>query len=188
MKSYLITDPIHYSNKRKIFKKKLNIALKKNKISYACFRDKTTKNNKKLAKTFIILCKKYGIKKTYINSDYILAKKLGAHGVHLRSDQFNEIRKVKKLNLDIIISCHTHNDINLAKKYGITKITYSPIFYTPNKGKPKGIKNLKKTIKKFPNIKIIALGGIISNKEISLLKKNKIFAYSSIRYFTKKFN
>ena len=55
-------------------------------------------------------------------------------------------------------------------------VTYSPIFTTPNKGSPKGCKDLKKIVQSI-NIPVIALGGINeSNYKMLWLTKVKGFA------------
>ena len=104
-------------------------------------------------------------------------------GIHLNSSQFNEIEKVKKLNLFTIISCHNFDELEKASKLGLNFVTYSPIFDTPNKGEPKGINNLDETIKKFPNLNIIALGGIISDNQVKQIEKTSAYGFASIRYF-----
>ena len=48
----------------------------------------------------------------------------------------------------IICACIKPREIRLSKiieKFGADYATFSPIFLTPNKGKPKGIKELKET-------------------------------------------
>ena len=57
--------------------------------------------------------------------------------------------------------------------YQADAVTYSPIFETPNKGLPKGIKALNEVINKYPNINIIALGGIINDEQIEQISKMK---------------
>ena len=183
MKSYLITDPKYYTNNPLQFQKNLEKSFLNHQIDMACFRDKSSENFKELATLFIKSCKKNHIQETFINSNYILAKQLNATGVHLTSTQFDCIEKAKGLGLKVIISCHTENEINLAIKNGAEIITYSPIFPTPNKGEPKGIKNLQNVCERY-SIPIIALGGIIDDTQIETLKKQtQCFGFASIRYF-----
>ena len=82
-----------------------------------------------------------------------------------------------------IISCHNYKDIEEALKYHINAVTYSPIFETPNKGEPKGLSKLRETIQVFEDLDIIALGGIINDKQIEQIKKTDAFGFASIRYF-----
>ena len=183
MKKYLITDPLYYTNDLTKFKNTLENTLKKKNIDIACFRDKSSKNYEELAKVFISLCKKYKINTILLNSDYKLAHRLGAHGVHLNSKQFNKIQEAKKLNLTTIISCHNEDEIQKAINFSSDMITYSPIFNTPNKGDPKGIEVLKKVLETYPKTKIIALGGIIKDSQIQEINECKAYGFASIRYF-----
>lgn len=183
MKKYLITDPLYYTNNEKLFANKLEKTLLNNKIDIACFRDKESSNFENLAKIFVDICKEHKVEKILINSDYNLAKQLGANGVHLNSQQFNQISQAKSLDLYVIISCHNLDDIEQAQKYYANCITYSPIFDSPNKGKAKGISMLKEAIKIYEDMDIIALGGIISKEQIKQISNTKAYGFASIRYF-----
>lgn len=183
MKQYLITDPKYYSNNPLLFKKNLLRALKNHHIEMACFRDKESLNYEELAKVFVETCKENNIETILLNERIELAKKLGASGVHLTSQQFKQIPNAKKMDLYTVISCHSYEDIEKAQKLFVNAVTYSPIFPTPNKGEPKGIEKLKHAVNLYEDINIIALGGIISNKHIQQLKDTKAYAFASIRYF-----
>jgi len=183
MIKYLITDPKYYTNDEKKFEEILINVLNKHQIEIACFRDKESSNFEELAKIFIKICKEKNIKKILLNGDYLLAHKLNATGVHLTSTQFDDILKAKKLGLYVIISCHTLEEIQKAIEYHADAITYSPIFETPNKGIPKGIESLNKAVDKYSDIDIIALGGIINEKQIEQISKTKAYGFASIRYF-----
>ena len=183
MMKYLITDPKYYTNDEKKFEEILINVLDKQQIDIACFRDKESENFENLAKIFIKICKEKDIKKILLNGDYLIAHKLNASGVHLTSTQFYDISKAKELGLYVIISCHTFEDIEKAIINQADAVTYSPIFETPNKGFPKGIKALKEVINNYPNINIIALGGIINETQIERISKTKAYGIASIRYF-----
>ncbi|QKF68205.1 thiamine phosphate synthase (TMP-TENI domain) [Arcobacter venerupis] len=182
-KNYLITDPKYYSNNKELFKENLTKALKNHKIDLACFRDKSSSNFKELALIFIETCKKFNIEKILLNGDYLLSHELKANGVHLTSTQFDKIKEAKELGLYVIISCHSLSDIQIALDNKVDAVTYSPIFETPNKGEPKGIIALEEAIYKYPNINIIALGGIINEEQIMQISKTKAYGIASIRYF-----
>ena len=183
MIKYLISDPKYYTNNEKKFEEVLINTLNKQTIDIACFRDKESGNFQNLAKIFIKICKEKNIKKILLNGDYLLAHKLNASGVHLTSTQFDDISKAKELGLYVIISCHTFEDIQKAINNQANAVTYSPIFETPNKGTPKGIEVLKEVVDKYTNINIIALGGIINDKQIEQISKTKAYGFASIRYF-----
>jgi len=121
--------------------------------------------------------------KRFLHSDIELAKELNADGIHLKSDQMIEIVKAKKYALYTVISTHTMDEALLAKKLGADAITYSPIFYTPHKGKPKGIEKLKALVEAV-DIPVIALGGIVDKTHVDkLLCVPNLFGFASIRYF-----
>ena len=182
-KKYLITDPKYYSNDLTLFKQNLSNILKSKEVDIACFRDKQSKKFEELASIFVDVCKSFHIDKILINTDYKLAHKLNASGVHLNSTQFHKIKTAKDLGLYTIISCHTFEDIKKAKELNIDAVTYSPIFETPNKGKPKGIVGLNDVLKEFPDLKIIALGGIINDSQIKEISQTSAYGFASIRYF-----
>ncbi len=183
MKSYLITDPKYYRDLES-FEKYLIKIYQKHKPSFASFRDKKNKNFDLYAQKFVKISKLFGIEKILINNSIDTALKYNAHGVHLTSSQFNEIEYAKKLGLYVIISTHSKKEAKLAQMLGADAITYSPIFYTPNKGEPKGIENLKSLLKEI-SIACFALGGIVTQKEVDLCKQSGCYGFASIRYFVK---
>jgi thiamine-phosphate pyrophosphorylase len=183
LKYYLITDPKYYTNDIVLFEKNLRHTLENKKVDIACFRDKQSENYEELAKIFIKTCKEFNIKEILLNTHYELAFKLNATGVHLNSTQFDEIQIAKDLNLNVIISCHSFEDIKKAKSLKCNAVTFSPIFPTPNKGEPKGILKLQEAINLYKDINIIALGGIINQEQIKQIEKTKAYAFASIRYF-----
>lgn len=180
--SYLITDPKYYTNDPKRFREKLIKTLNDSKVDMACFRDKESSNFEELATIFVQTCKDFGIETILINSDFELASKLDATGVHLTSTQFDKIREAKDKNLYVIISCHSFDEIKKAQNLHANAVTFSPIFDTPNKGQAKGI-NLLKEATHLYDIDIIALGGIVNDEEIKKIKQAKAKGFASIRYF-----
>lgn len=183
--SYLITDPLEYGKSIEKFTTTLTNTLSKYKVDILCFRDKETLNIEELAKTCLTISKQFNIKKVLINSNIDLAIKLGFDGVHLTSLQFDKIQVSKQKSLFTIISCHTEDEVNIAKINGADCITYSPIFYKENKGLPKGIKKLTNIVEKYQTsqFNIIALGGIIDENHLEKIKKTNSAGFASIRYF-----
>lgn len=174
MKSYMIVSSKEIDG--------LETKLKKCHADYIVFRDKKTLEYTKKAVEFLDICNKFNGLKAFLHQDICLAKKLCATGVHLTSKQFDEIKYAKNLDLEVIISTHTHKEALEAWKLGADAITYSPIFTSPGKGEPKGIDDLKELLQKC-DINIFALGGIISQEQIYELEKTGIFGFASIRYF-----
>lgn len=184
--NYLITDPKYYSDEKEKFSEVLDNSLQKHNVSVASFRDKQSSNIEELAQVFLTICKKHNIEKKILNSDIELALKLNFDGVHLTSKQFDKIKECKEKGLFVIISCHDLDEASKAYELGADAITYSPIFYTPFKGKPKGCEALKSLVEKL-DIKreffIIALGGIIALEQIEQIKTTGANGFASIRYF-----
>ena len=178
MIAYAITDPSTLSFKS--LERDLNkFSIKSDIIVY---RDKKSKNYKQNAKLFIKEARKYPFQKILLHTDLKLAIDLKADGIHLTSQQLNDIKIAKKSHLFVIISTHTQNEALKAEELGADMITYSPIFNTPNKGEPIGLKALS-DLYKIINIPIIALGGIITKEHIKSCKENGASGFASIRYF-----
>ena len=152
------------------------------KVDMIVYRDKSTNHYQQNASLFLAEAKKYNFSKILLHSDYNLAHKLKADGIHLTSSQFSDIKKAKDLGLFVIISTHSLEEALEAQKLGVDLVTFSPIFATPNKGEPKGIEELKKVVSKL-SIGVIALGGIVSCEQIEACRKSGAFGFASIRYF-----
>jgi len=149
---------------------------------FILYRDKDNINYHVEARKFIKLCLEVKNLNCFLHQDVELAKELGANGVHLTSSQFEKIEYAKSLNLEVIISTHSFEEVQIAGEKGADYVTYSPIFASPNKGEPKGIDNLKRLLQKT-DMKIFALGGIVEQKEVDLIKKSGVYGFASIRYF-----
>jgi len=181
MIAYAITDPSTL-NFQTLERDILNFA---NKAEMIVYRDKSTSIYKTNSKQFIFESKKYKFSKILLHTDYKLAHKLGADGVHLNSRQFNDIVEAKASGLFVIISTHTIKEALNAQTLGVDMITFSPIFTTPNKGEPKGTDELQKLVEQL-SIPVIALGGIVTKEQIELCQKSGAEGFASIRYFTNK--
>ncbi len=182
MYSYAITDPTYYAETPKELQESLENLLSKKSADFICFRDKTTSQYAFLAEIFLLACKKMNFKKSLLHGNVELSIKLGAYGVHLTSQQLNQITHAKSHGLFCVVSTHSEEEIVLAQKLGADAVTYSPIYATPDKGIPKGLQELKSIVSKF-DIKIIALGGIIEDKQLLEIEKSGAYAFASIRYF-----
>ncbi len=183
LNKYLITNPSSYQDEQS-FREYINNL---NGFDYILYRDKANINYRKFAKIFLDTLIHRGEEKFLVHQDIDLAKELGSFGVHLNSKQFNMIQQAKKFNLFTIISCHSIREIQLANELRADAVTFSPIFTTPNKGEPKGVDKLQEVVKQFPQMKIFALGGIVSEFEVAKLNKiDGLFGFSSIRFWVSK--
>ncbi len=181
LNAYFISDPSYYHDITS-FASYLDKVFSRNEIDYACFRDKISLDILPYAKTFLTYAKRYKIKNILINTHINLAFELGFDGVHLNSRQFDQIQNAKEKKLLTIISTHRLDEVLNAQEKGADGVTLSPIFATPDKGKPQGITFLKQVLKKS-SIDIFALGGVVSKEEIALLSHTKVYGFASIRYF-----
>ena len=99
MKSYLITSRDFYSDKRDIFREKLHSQLAKHRPDFALFRDKESADYETLAEDFLDVCAAFESTKAFLHRDIKLAQTLGAKGVHLSSDMFEQITNAKAAGL-----------------------------------------------------------------------------------------
>jgi len=182
MKKYLITSREFYTDTPAVFRSILHEQLRKHFPDFVLYRDKHNPNYKLQAEHFMEVCNQFEGIKSFIHEDIGLAKKLHVSGVHLPSKSLEDIPKAKDVGLEVIVSTHTYAEVLKAQELGADMVTYSPIFASPNKGEPKGIDDLKKLVSKV-DIDIFALGGIISEKQIELIKESGAYGFASIRYF-----
>jgi len=184
MKKYLITSTSYHTQDTKKFAQILKAQIEKEKPDFVLFRDKENEEYDVLAEVFVEVCKPYTYLKYFLHSNANLAKELHASGVHLTSTQSQKIKYAKSLGLEVILSTHTVDEVLQAEKEGVDYVTYSPIFESPDKGTPKGVENLQDLLRKT-NVKVFALGGIVTQKEIETLQNTDVFGFASIRYFQK---
>lgn len=182
MNKYLITSREFYTETPALFRDILRKQFTKHAPDYALYRDKANPNYNTQASCFVELCSEFEGIKSFIHRDVDLAKELDATGVHLTSTQFDKIEYAKSLGLKVIISTHTHDEVLKAEKLGADAVTYSPIFFSPGKGEPKGVDDLKELLDKC-SIKVFALGGIVEDEQIAKIEKTEAFGFASIRYF-----
>ena len=181
MKQYLITDPQYYNN----FELTLNNALKEHQPEFACFRDKRQINHDEKVHSFIKIGRKFKDTKLIIHSHLELAIKYKSDGLHVASSDFKAIEHAKDKNLFVVASTHSIKEAQIAVKLGADAITFSPIFATPGKSEPVGLVKLKEIID-IIGAPIFALGGIITDAQISALEEVEPYGFASIRYFLPK--
>jgi len=178
MIAYAICDSstLDFSNLQKSLQKLSEIS------NIIVYRDKQNPNYTKNAIDFIFIAKKYPFYKILLHTDIDLAFKLKADGVHLQSNQFDEIVYAKSKGLFVIISTHTVEEALSAEFLGADMITISPIYSSPNKGKSIGITKLQEVVNSI-NIPVIALGGILAMEQIEECQNAGAYGFASIRYF-----
>ena len=182
MNSYLITDPAFYGTTTEALKANLSSVILRHHPDFICFRDKQSSDYAALAAAFLQVCKEHGSTKALLHSDWKLAARLGACGVHLTSQQFEQIEAAKKAGLYVVVSTHSEGEILLAEKKGADAVTYSPVFPSPGKGNPLGLEDLKERVAKIA-INIFALGGIVTPAQVNEVERTGCYGFASIRYF-----
>jgi thiamine-phosphate pyrophosphorylase len=153
------------------------------KATMIVYRDKQNSDYEKSATLFLKQAK--GFEKVLIHTDYSLASKLHADGVHLKSTQLADIKKAKDLALFVVVSTHSLNEAKSAESLGADMITFSPVFNTPNKGKAVGIEELKNIISSV-SIPVLALGGVVTQEQIVSCEEVGAKGFASIRYYASK--
>jgi thiamine-phosphate pyrophosphorylase len=131
------------------------------------------------------VCKitKYSNTKVLVNDRADIALAVNADGVHLTSKSIPTeiIRQNFPKEFIIGVSTHSLATAQKAQINGANFITYSPIFYSPNKGEPQGLKNLHEICKKLESFPVIALGGVDETNYLDILK-NGASGWAAIRF------
>lgn len=182
MKRYLITDPAYYTTDPTSFTAILNRSLIKYAPDFVCFRDKSEGDKKELLGAFASRLKDKE-SKALINGSLELALEYGVDGVHLQSLQQALIQKAKAESLLVIVSCHSAKEAVSAFEKGADFVTISPVFETPHKGAPLGIKAFSDILTRVDKRRVFALGGIDNDEKVAQIEKLGVFGFASIRYF-----
>jgi len=182
MKKYCISDPHFYTSNPTQFIEKLLHVKTLHQPDYICLRDKKTIDYASLAHALFGVQDRFEGTKLYLHTNFLLASRIGFCGVHLPSYLIEDISRAKALNLEVVFSAHSLEDALRAQDLGADAITMSPIFETPNKGKPLGLEKLKEINDKI-FIKCFALGGIINDTQVRACEESGVYGFASIRYF-----
>jgi len=109
------------------------------------------------------LCQHYNVP-FIINDDVELALKLNADGIHVGQDDLNiDSFRSRAIGKIIGVSVHTIAELEQAISSGADYVGIGPIFKTASKKDampPAGIMFLQKARRKYPNVPIVAIGGI----------------------------
>ena len=167
MLKYMITDP-------KFSMDEIKKAVIKHNPDFVCYRNKLYYDENEIIE-FAKFAKKYS--KLIINYDSLKNKNLLKYfdGIHFPSSKLDEIKKYDTLTI-----ASTHNISEVKKACAADYITFSPVFNS--KGRVGvGIEKLNEITTFHHNV--LALGGIVSNKEVEIIKNSKAKGFASIRYF-----
>ena len=180
MIAYAITDPStldfnYLQRDLERFSKKASMIVYRDKLG-----DKSDVNMK--AVDFVEAAKGFAFEKVLIHGDYILTNIAEADGVHLTSQQLDEIPAAKAKELFVVVSTHTIEELKKAEKLGADMATFSPVFETPGKGVPLGVDVLKRMTSQV-KIPILALGGVVTEDQVAACERSGAIGFASIRYF-----
>ena len=112
-----------------------------------------------------------------VSQDVRLSRALALDGVHLTSRQLHLLQRLKRR---AIVSTHDERELAFARRHRAQAATFSPIFATPGKGVPKGLRRLRKVATRYP---LIALGGIVTERHVVRIERTGAMGFASIRYF-----
>ncbi|MGE4294402.1 MAG: thiamine phosphate synthase [Campylobacterales bacterium] len=184
MKRYLITDPDYFPRHGAGFARAFSAAFRLRHPHFCCLRDKNNPDYPRLARRFLRQGSRFKTS-LLLHGDWRLAKRLGARGVHLPESRRRSIGAARRAGLLTVCSCHTPADVRRALQQGAHYATLSPVYDSPGKGRALGAQFLKGCDAKIKP-RIIALGGIVSMRQIDEIQAAGIGIFASIRYFVQK--
>lgn len=177
---YLITDPDHYPQDLENFSIVLQDTLLRHNPTHICYRDKTTFSSDK-ARLVVSICKEHNIC-SVINGDIDSAALFKADAVHLSSSRHGMIAEAKRAVKKVIASCHTLSEVQNCIESGADMVTLGPVFQTPDKPILFDIDSFADACELYPK-KLLALGGIVDDKQLRAVGSTKAAGFASIRYF-----
>jgi thiamine-phosphate pyrophosphorylase len=118
-----------------------------------------------------------------INGRYDIAIATGADGVHLTSNSLPTaiVRERTHDNFLIAVSTHAKDEVMRSRGDGADLAVYGPIFFTPDKGEPKGSEGLRDVCSAVGDFPVVALGGIDEKNSTEVIDAGAA-GYAAIRY------
>ena len=115
------------------------------------------------ARDCLALCRQYGVP-FLVNDDVALALKLDAEGVHIGQDDGDVAATRARIAHKILgVSAHSVEEVHSAEAAGADYVGLGPIYSTVSKADantPTGLVWLEEARAAFPNLPIVAIGGI----------------------------
>ncbi|MRI83177.1 MAG: hypothetical protein C6I00_02025 [Nitratiruptor sp.] len=116
-----------------------------------------------------------------LSGNFPLARRFALPCFHAPGNQLQVAKRARRAGWLTIYSAHTLQELRKAKGARIHLITYSPIFPTPNKGAPLGLKALRRA--SYVSKNLLALGGILHERQIRQAHRHGARGAAAIRYF-----
>lgn len=184
---YLITDgaamPQNFKEKKIEILELVKIAVQKN-VSFVQVREKRLPARMvfEIVSNAVKISRASGTK-ILVNDRADIALAANADGVHLTAKSLSAatIRASFPENFIIGVSAHTFKEAERARDENADFVTISPIFSSPNKGAPKGLRFLREVCEKLKSFPVIALGGIDETNYKSILE-NGAAGFAAVRF------
>ena len=192
--SYAITD-LSFANEAGFERKFTHLK----EADFVLLRHKSAPKYSELARKFASLRGEFfkPTSKLLLHNDFLLSLNLGLDGVHFSGENLQNIPLAKEAaarfrlknasktqgaaeKFYIVYSAHTPQQIRRAVSLGADFCTFSPVFFTPNKGAAMGVEAFGQAAKEFA---LIALGGVDDAEKILLVRQSGAAGFAAIRYF-----
>lgn len=118
-----------------------------------------------------------------INDRFDIAIAAGADGVHLTSNSLPTpaVRERTPDNFLVAVSTHMKDEVIRSRNDGADLAVYGPVFFTPDKGEPKGLENLRDACAAVGDFPVVALGGVDENNSTEAIDA-RAAGFAAIRY------
>ncbi|GEM_PF-2984939 len=179
MIAYAITDPSLLSFETLAFDLQ---RIKARGADMILYRDKGAADYDSRAARFVPAARQAGFDRILLHDRPDLARELGADGVHLSSGSMDLLSRIQENTLLTLVSTHDLDEALTAQRLGATMVTLSPLFASPGKDSPLGEERFEAIVRQL-EIPVIALGGILGQKEIKRALALGAVGFASIRYF-----
>ncbi len=126
----------------------------------------------RIAVELAALCRRHGVP-LIVNDDPLLAKQVGAHGVHLGRDDADVVAARRLLGPSALIGVSCYNDLaraRSAERAGADYVAFGSFFPSPTKPRaPRADPELVRATRAALHVPIVAIGGITPENGAALI-------------------